>query len=85
METVVWKNKVGAIIKYPKHFDVDLVEKRHGITGNIMIGLKYKNIGHLFVFSCPAQVKGRGKRLIWYFLPIAVCVKSCHHIVVNML
>ena len=41
METVVWKNKVGAIIKYPRHFDVDLVEKRHGITGNIMIGLKY--------------------------------------------
>lgn len=61
METVVWKNKVGAIIKYPKHFDVDLVEKRHGITGNIMIGLRYKNIGHLFCVLMSRPSEGAGQ------------------------
>lgn len=62
METVVWKNKVGAIIKYPKHFDVDLVEKRHGITGNIiMIGLKYKKYWTPFCVLMSRPSEGAGQ------------------------
>ncbi|XP_019864262.1 PREDICTED: methyltransferase-like protein 4 isoform X2 [Amphimedon queenslandica] len=30
METIVWRSEIGAILKYPKQFEINLVEKRHG-------------------------------------------------------
>ena len=48
METIVWRSEIGAILKYPKQFEINLVEKRHGhgIIGNetLYIKKKYKTI-----------------------------------------